>query len=280
MTQWRRRALRPLLAGVGLLLLAAAALKLSAGDAGALGQNSVLFSPAVQMLSVVAEVILGVWLLSGRAMSGAWAATGAFFALMSSVSLWLAVQGQSSCGCFGRVAVHPWATFGLDVGIVALLAVIRPKSLSWAGVPAGVVPAVAAVAGAVIIAGLGSLGLMSYWNVGAEGLVARLRGQPVSVAPFVTDLGTKPVGESTVFALTVANHSDRDVRLIGGSASCSCAVLGELPLDIPAGEQREVSVRAAFKGTPGRFQHEVTLYTDLPGQVQLVARFGGVVVGE
>lgn len=121
---------------------------------------------------------------------------------------------------------------------------------------------------------------MSYWGVGAEGLVARLRGQPVAVSPFTTDLGSRPVGEVVVFQLSVANHSGKEVRLVGGSASCSCAVLDELPLDIPAGERRDVSVRAAFKGTPGRFQHEVMLYTDHQDQVQLVARFGGAVAAD
>lgn len=111
---WRDCISRLLLVGVGLLLLAAAALKLGAGEAGTLGQNSVLFSPPVQMLSVVAEIVLGVWLVGGWWRPGAWAAASLFFALMAGVSLWLAAQGQNSCGCFGRVAVHPWATFGLD----------------------------------------------------------------------------------------------------------------------------------------------------------------------
>ncbi len=277
---WRTRTSRLLLVGVGLLLLAAAALKLGAGEAGTLGQNSVLFSPPVQMLSVVAEIALGVGLVGGWWRPGAWAAASLFFALMAGVSLWLAVQGQSSCGCFGRVAVHPWATFGLDVGILVALAVFHPKPLAWPQVSARARPAVLAVAGALALVALGSLGLMSYWGVGPEGLVARLRGQPMAIGPFLTDLGSGRVGDVVVFRIAVTNHSGRDVRLVGGSESCSCAVLDELPLDIPAGEQRDVSVRAAFKGTPGRFQHEVMLYTDHQDQVQLVARFGGTVAAD
>jgi hypothetical protein len=37
------------------------------------------------------------------------------------VSIWKAVRGDVSCGCFGRVMVHPWYTAGLDAAVIAAL---------------------------------------------------------------------------------------------------------------------------------------------------------------
>lgn len=34
-------------------------------------------------------------------------------------SLWLALQGAETCGCFGPIKVSPWWTFGLDLVVVA-----------------------------------------------------------------------------------------------------------------------------------------------------------------
>ena len=274
---WQRHATRLVFAGVGLLLLVAAALKLLAGDAGALGQNAVLFSPTMQMLAVAAELALVGWLLTGWWKTGSWAAALLFFSMLAATSLSLALQGQSSCGCFGRVEVHPWATFALDAVVLIALAIFRPRPFAGPTLSPQARPAVAAMAGALALILLGSIGLMAYWNVGAEGLVARLRGQTLTVGPSLSELGTKPAGESVVFPVTVTNYSDHEVSLVGGAASCSCAVVSELPLAIPAGANREVPVRATFKGSPGRFQHEVLLYTNVPGQLQLVSRFGGTV---
>lgn len=44
------------------------------------------------------------------------------FAGFACFSAYRALSGHDTCGCFGAVKVHPWATFTLDVAIVGLLA--------------------------------------------------------------------------------------------------------------------------------------------------------------
>ena len=53
------------------------------------------------------EAVLGLWLLSGWSARAAWAGATGFFALMASASLYLALAGQQSCGCLGRIQVNP-----------------------------------------------------------------------------------------------------------------------------------------------------------------------------
>jgi len=50
------------------------------------------------------------------------------FAGFTCYSLFLALQGAASCGCFGMVQVNPWWTFGLDVAICLGLAVDLTKA--------------------------------------------------------------------------------------------------------------------------------------------------------
>ena len=40
------------------------------------------------------------------------------FSFFAAYSLYLAVGGVASCGCFGPIKVHPWWTFALDIAVV------------------------------------------------------------------------------------------------------------------------------------------------------------------
>jgi hypothetical protein len=101
--------------GLGLLLLLTALLKAQGSDEGALGQNTILFSPRLRFAVMEAEALLGLWLLSGWAKRAAWFFAVAFFLVVAGFSLYLGLMGQSSCGCFGRIHVSPWNAFALDV---------------------------------------------------------------------------------------------------------------------------------------------------------------------
>ena len=68
------------------------------------------------------ELLFGLTLLAGIFPKSTWIAALACFACFAGVSAVKAVLGDASCGCFGRVPVNPWHTFGLDLtAIVALL---------------------------------------------------------------------------------------------------------------------------------------------------------------
>jgi hypothetical protein len=78
------------------------------------------------MLQVEFEIVLGLWLVSGLYKRLAWAAALACFCFFSCVTLYKALSGASSCGCFGKVEVNPWYTLILDVSAVAALLIFRP----------------------------------------------------------------------------------------------------------------------------------------------------------
>ena len=80
------------------------------------------------MAQVEFEIVLGAWLLSGLFRRLAWAATLACFVFFCGVTLYKALSGAASCGCFGRVQVSPWYTLILDVWGVAALLVFPPKA--------------------------------------------------------------------------------------------------------------------------------------------------------
>lgn len=264
LSRWRRWARQPLLVGVGLLLLAAAALKLGAGYTGPLGRNSVLFSPAARILSVVAEVALGVWLLGGWSVAGAWATTLLFFVAMSGVSLWLAVQGQSSCGCFGRMAVHPWATFGLDVGVVTALAWTRPDLSELRGEFVAVVrPTIQ-----VVLVTASFLYLADHAGL-ADVVRHRVLGEVLRPELLFVDFGQVSAGESAERAVIVRNFGSEAVRLVGGTSGCSCLVT-DVPQTVHPGSSAAVKVR--LKVPPdarGAVNRRIVLWTDSTGQPSL-----------
>src|SRR6266404_4121407 len=128
---------------LGLLLLAAAGLKAHELLNDPLFEDSFFSSPRLQIVTIEAEIVLGLWLLSCWFVRAAWATAVIFFAVLASASLYLALDGQPSCGCFGQVTVSPWATFAFDAIIVtALLAWHLPQSfqLDAPGRMRGVLP--------------------------------------------------------------------------------------------------------------------------------------------
>jgi len=74
------------------------------------------------------ELALGIWLLSGLFKRAAWLATLGCFTLFCGVTLYKALAGFGSCGCFGNVHINPWITlFAIDLLAVVLLVIFRPK---------------------------------------------------------------------------------------------------------------------------------------------------------
>jgi hypothetical protein len=80
------------------------------------------------ILTVEFEFALSIWLLSGLLKKAAWLASLLCFSLFSTITLYKAVTGAASCGCFGSVRVNPWITlFAIDLPAVIALSIFRPK---------------------------------------------------------------------------------------------------------------------------------------------------------
>jgi hypothetical protein len=120
---------------LSLLLLTAAFLKGYELYAAPLPEASVWTSRTLRIAAVEGEVFMGLWLLSGLWRCGArWAALAAFHVFFT-MSLSLALAGEESCGCFGRVPIDPRWTAALD--FAAILALWRWSPAEQGGWPVG-----------------------------------------------------------------------------------------------------------------------------------------------
>jgi hypothetical protein len=260
---------------LGVLLLTAAGLKILGLTIDPWSQESLIWSPRLQVAAIEVEVILGIWLLIRWSLRAAWFLSLLFFAMMATVSMLLALEGQSSCGCLGHITVHPWLTFFLDLGAVVLLLFCRPeftdrprfriRAWSLLKTVAGAVPFISVIAGTYFAS--------SDKNLAS--ILAQLRGESITVEPAITYVGEGLPGDLRNFTIEITNHAGQSIHCIGGSTSCSCIATKDLPVKLRPGETRPIQVAMRFRGGTGRFQHHFVLYTDDDKQTVVVARFAG-----
>jgi hypothetical protein len=166
---------------LGVLLLTTAALKLFDPSPDTLSALEMLSSPRWQMAAVEAEALLGLWLLTGAFPLMLWVAALLCFALLASVSLYLGIEGQSSCGCFGaKLPVSPWYAMGLDLAAIAALVGWRPhQGYRPDSATMRRILAVAAGTGVILAVGFGGL----TWMYGSpyEALL-HVRGESITTA--------------------------------------------------------------------------------------------------
>lgn len=90
--------------------------------------NSIWSYRPFLILAVEFELALGIWLLSGLFKKTAWLITLLCFSFFSLVTIYKAITGTESCGCFGSVHVNPWVTlFAIDLPVLVALVVFKPK---------------------------------------------------------------------------------------------------------------------------------------------------------
>ena len=88
-------------------------------------------------------------------------------------------------------------------------------------------------------------------------------------------MGAGLPGERRSLKVELANWTDKPIRLIGGTANCSCTVLNDLPLTIPPKEVRAVSVDFYFRGKPGLFTRRTGIIVDDEGFLRLDFNIAG-----
>jgi hypothetical protein len=108
-----------------------------------------------------------------------------------------------------------------------------------------------------------------------EGALARLRGESITVEPSVSEVGDGPVGQEEKIRIRLTNRTDRPIRVVGGTTTCSCIATQDLPIVLARGETRGIDVFVKFTGSPGRFLRRFVLFTDDETQPVTVARFSG-----
>jgi hypothetical protein len=112
---------------LGLLLLTAAGLKAYQLATEPVAGTGLLDSRWLLMATVEFELLFGLWLLANVWPHPTWAVALICFGLFTCVSLYKALSGHHSCGCFGSVPVNPWYSVTLDFAIVCSLLRWRPN---------------------------------------------------------------------------------------------------------------------------------------------------------
>jgi hypothetical protein len=262
---------------LGLFLLVTAGLKIHGVYTDPYSQESILLTPRLLVALIEIEIVLGLWLLSGLAPRAAWLASLVFFTLGAAANLYMAFEGQRSCGCFGRVEVSPWLSLTLDVAAVAALLTLRPARGEQLRAAPWLQGLLRTAGGAVVFLVLIGGALLLCCD-DPQRVLAQLRGELRTVEPPVTDVGEGRPGEQRTFTIQLANRTPAPVRILGGTSSCACVATDDLPLTLNAGETRSMTVQIRFRGSPGRFQQRFVLYTDSDEKRWVTARFAGLVL--
>lgn len=112
---------------LGILLLVAAVLKGWQLLTEPVANSDIWSYRPFLILTVELELALAIWLLSGVFRKAAWLAGLLCFSFFSMITLYKAVTGAASCGCFGSVQINPWITlFAIDLPAVVALSMFRP----------------------------------------------------------------------------------------------------------------------------------------------------------
>jgi hypothetical protein len=115
---------------VALVLLVAASLKAYQLVTEPVLGDGLFHARWFNILVVEFEIFFGFWLITNLLPSLTWFASIFIFSIFTLVSLFKAVTGETSCGCFGNVMVNPWLTAAFDIGVVALLVCVRPTTIN------------------------------------------------------------------------------------------------------------------------------------------------------
>jgi hypothetical protein len=236
---------------------------------------------------LLAEWTLGVWLLSGTARRLAWGAAIIAFLGFAVYNVIQALAGVESCGCFGKLQIHPWYTSAFDACIVSALIIYAPHSQDKSTLHRWKL--------AALLVGL--IGFPTLLAIAARPTAPPRYG--LIADTYSHDFGTLKLSEagSAEHVFTLRNTSDQPIRIIKSTSTCGCTV-AEVPTEpVAPGASARVRVKADCSQRPGQQTEHVRLATDhaptgtilisIEGNVRALAsisppaiHFGGLASGE
>jgi hypothetical protein len=271
------------MAAVGFVLICAGALKV-----GGIGtERSALLGPASDLLAAQFELLLGVWLVFGYLPQEACLVALATFLGFACWNLFQSFAGAPSCGCFGRLHVNPLYVFFLDLGALAALAYTfrRLRRHALPAKPNGQSPAIhqalikiGAFAGCVVVVS-GGIALIATAVYGSpRAALAQMRGERLTVEPVLVDIGIAAPNETRSAIVKVQNWHDQPIAVIGAGSDCACRLTDDLPLMIPAGKWRMVTVQFTFPPDARSFRRTVHFMSNDVDRPFLPFQISGVCV--
>lgn len=202
------------------LLLAAAVLKFNGLAVDPVGRIGLFSVPAFQIAVIEFEFFLAAWLLWGKQPLGSWMTAFGVFTIFAAVSAYQGWIGRASCECFGQLSVSPWYAFTIDLAVLFALIFGRPDLAVVQRQPrrllSSVLPAACGLGGAAVLLAL--FAALAFLTCGSmDAVLARLRGERLSLYPRTVDVGTGVPGEVRESQVEIVNRTDHPIRLIGGT---------------------------------------------------------------
>jgi hypothetical protein len=130
---------------------------------------------------------------------------------------------------------------------------------------------------ALLLTGLATYGVSRFGSVRA--LVALLRGRILIVEPECIDVGQLKPREHVSFGVRLRNLASRPIKVLGSHSipSCGCLVAHELPLELAAGEVKEVPIHlSAPADGMDNFEIAIVFYTNVVGEQPQVTLHGRI----
>ncbi len=98
--------------------------------------------------------------------------------------------------------------------------------------------------------------------------------------PFVIELGRVPPDSTHIRKVSLKNETSNPIRIDGFKASCECTSVGGLPVDVPAGKVRDVSVLTDLASEPGftgglAIRVEISSGADVRGLIEIRCEASG-----
>lgn len=127
-----------------------------------------------------------------------------------------------------------------------------------------------------IIYGIGVLNFGS-----TSSMLSYVSGDRIIVDAANKNIGSQKPNEVLAFSYGITNMTKHPIAIIGAKASCSCAVVENLPLTIAEGERRAIQVEVTTPSEAGAFGSGIILYTDdeSESEIRLILR-GNVSQGQ
>ncbi|HTU90511.1 MAG TPA: MauE/DoxX family redox-associated membrane protein, partial [Gemmataceae bacterium] len=279
MTELRSRAFVAIRVVLGFLLLAAASLKIYGWSVSTVPPVGWFSTPSVQAVAVGWEILLSLWLLSRFALIGSWLTAIITFVSLAGISGYLGWIGQATCDCFGAIQASPWLAFGVDLAALLMLLSVGPslsekggdeRKLAWR--ETGVLVCFVLGVGVMLAALMG----IGAWIYGSPAKAwARLRDEPLTVAPDYVYCGEGKPGEKLKGTVRVYNWTHEPVLIYGGTSDCSCVATAGLPVTIPPNGNGEIPLSLRLpESKASMFTRRVELKTNCKEKRTIKLRIG------
>ena len=220
-------------------------------------------------LAVFAEAGV-VWIVVSQAPDQLkWLSLISLFGIMTAVSTYNVLTGQTSCGCAGAIDIHPMWPLTLDVIVIVMLIGFRPRSVSE-GTKVTSIPltTLGQVVGFAVVA----IVFVLFQTPAARALVrSKILGHEIEAIP--VHFGTVEITDKLNCQLQLRNHNAIARKIVGVGKSCTCVIPQDVVhASIPGNGTLEIAIGIKPKNA-GPFHQRVLFYLDSPQQFVVAADF-------